>query len=78
MGQDNPFASQVREYPYSAYRSGLLSTAFTRNQSALLNFIYHPRSALIFSTEYRHVGTYEITNVRHTADTVNLAMGILF
>jgi hypothetical protein len=78
VGQDNPFASQVREYPYSAYRSGLLSTAFTRNQSALFNFIYHPRSALIFSTEYRHVGTYEITNVRHTADTVNLAMGILF
>jgi hypothetical protein len=78
VGQDNPFASQVREYPYSTYRSGLLSTAFTRNQSELLNFIYRPRSNLIFSTEYRHVGTYDITNSRYTADTVNLAMGILF
>jgi len=77
-GQDNPFASEVRAFPYSAYSSGALSTALTRNQSELFNVIYRPRSDLLFSAEYRHIATYELDNTRYTADHVNLVMGILF
>lgn len=77
-GQDNPFAGQVRAFPYSAYNAGVLSTALTRNQSELLNFIYRPRSDLLFSAEYRHIATYELDNTRYTVDHVNLMMGILF
>jgi hypothetical protein len=77
-GQDNPFASEVRAFPYSAYSSGVLSTALTRNQSELFNVIYRPRSDLLFSAEYRHIATYELDNSRYTADHVNLVMGILF
>jgi len=78
VGQDNPFASEIRLYPYASYTSGTGNPAFTRNQSELLNFVYRPRSDLLFSAEYRHIGTYDITNTRYTGDHVNLAMGILF
>jgi hypothetical protein len=40
--------------------------------------IYRPRSDLIFSAEYRHIGTYEPDSTRYTADHINLVMGILF
>ena len=77
-GQDNPFAGQIRAYPYSPYGVGLLSSPLMRNQSELFNVIYHPRSDLVFSAEYRHISTYETDNTRYTADHVNLVMGILF
>lgn len=77
-GQDNPFANEIRAFPYSAYGVGLLSSPLMRNQSELFNVIYHPRSDLVFSAEYRHISTYEPDNTRYTADHVNLVMGILF
>jgi len=75
-GQDNPFASEIRAFPFSAYTAN--TNAVARNQSELFNFIYRPRSDLIFSAEYRHIATYQIDNSRYTADQVNLVMGILF
>lgn len=77
-GQDNPFASEIRAYPYSAYGAGGNSIAVARNQTGLFNIIYRPRSDLIFSAEYRHIGTYQIDNSRYSADHINLAMGVLF
>lgn len=78
VGQDNPFASELRAYPFAAYGAGTPSATVARNQSELVNFIYRPRSDLLFSTEYRHIATYQIDNSRYTADQVNLVMGILF
>jgi hypothetical protein len=77
-GQDNPFAGELRAFPYSAYPSNQQNGVVTRNQSELFNVIYRPRSDLIFSAEYRHIGTYEPDNARYTADHINLVMGILF
>ena len=77
-GQDNPYASQIRAYPYSAYGLGGQGTTIVRNQSELFNVIYRPRSDLLLSAEYRHISTYEVDNSRYTADHVNLVMGILF
>jgi hypothetical protein len=77
-GQDNPFANEIRAFPYSAYGVGPLSSPLMRNQSELFNVIYHPRSDLVFSAEYGHISTYETDNTRYTADHVNLVMGILF
>jgi len=78
VGQDNPFASELRAFPYSAYQVNQQNGVVTRNQNELLNVIYRPRSDLIFSAEYRHIATYEPDNTRYTADHVNLVMGILF
>lgn len=77
-GQDNPFASEIRAFPFAAYGAGTPSGSVARNQSGMFNFIYRPRSDLLFSAEYRHTSTYQIDNTRYTADQVNLVMGILF
>ncbi len=77
-GQDNPFASEIRAFPFSQYGSGGGRGPAARNQSGLANVIYRPRSDLVFSAEYGHIATYQIDNSRYTADRFNLVMGILF
>jgi hypothetical protein len=54
-GQDNPFAHDLRRYGPNggAYTGTLLS----RNQSPFANFIFHMRSDVMFSLEYRHLNT---------------------
>jgi len=74
VGVDNPFAEDVRGYASAANYFGSL----VQNRSALINFIYRPRSNLLFSTEYRHLKTYEIDSGHWQADQVNMMMGILF
>ena len=77
-GQDNPFASEMRAFPYSAYSVGVQGAAIVRNQSELFNVIYRPRSDLLLSAEYRHISTHVVDNTRYSADHVNLVLGILF
>jgi regulator of replication initiation timing len=77
-GQDNPFASEIREFPFSQYGSGGGRGPAARNQSGLFNVIYRPRSDLVLSAEYGHIATYQIDNSRYTADRFSLVMGILF
>jgi hypothetical protein len=74
FGIDNPFAADVRafEYPVSYYASVL-----TGNRSQMANFIYHPRSDLLFSGEYRHLHTSQVGPLS-SSDQVNLMMGVLF
>jgi regulator of replication initiation timing len=75
FGVDSPYAADVRGYPLSP---GYFPASLLQNRSALLNFIYRPRSDLLFSGEYRHLRTFELDAVSPTADQVNLMMGILF
>ncbi|HST11152.1 MAG TPA: hypothetical protein VLL05_12315 [Terriglobales bacterium] len=77
-GQDNPFASQIRAFPFSAYGTGVGRLPAARNQSGLLNIIYHPRSDLVLSAEYGHITTFQIDDSRYSADRFSLVMGILF
>jgi len=74
FGMDSPFAGDVRGYSAG---QGYLGT-LVQNRGALVNFIYRPRSNLVFSTEYRHLRTAEIDSGSHTAEQVNMIMGILF
>lgn len=75
FGLDNPFAEDLRAF--SAPQSYFLPT-LAQNRSALVNFIYRPRSDLLFSAEYRHLRTFFIGSNSSTAEQVNLMMGILF
>ncbi len=75
FGQDNPFASEFRE---AALGTGVYDLQAVRNRSALLNFIYRPRSNLVLSTEYRHIDTYRADSSSRSADHLNLAIGVLF
>jgi hypothetical protein len=74
FGQDNVFSDDVRAFPaLVAYYDEL-----TRNRGALVNFIYHPRSDLLFSMEYQRLRTSAINWSDNPADHVNMTMGVLF
>lgn len=49
-----------------------------RNQVLFVNYIFRPRSDLLFSAEYRRLRTYEIAGSPNTAGQVGLALGFLF
>jgi hypothetical protein len=74
FGIDNPFARDLRAIPSPA---GVYLNVLAVNRSAMANFIYRPRSDLLFSGEYRHLRTSEIVNY-YSADQVNVMMGVLF
>lgn len=74
FGVDDPYSSDVHAY---ASPVGYYPTVLTANRSAMMNFIYRPRSDLLFSGEYRRLRTSEI-GALNTADQINLIMGVLF
>jgi hypothetical protein len=49
-----------------------------RNEMAFANYIFRPRSDLLFSAEYRRIRTYEVTGTPDSAGQFGLAMGFLF
>ena len=75
FGMDNPYASDLKYFPYSqAYGDATLA----RNQGSFVNMIYRPRSDLLFSVEYRQITTYALTDGGNSAGQLNLMMGVLF
>ena len=75
-GQDAVPGRIVRFYPF--FQQTYVGASITRNESALANFIYRPRSDLMLSLEYRRIRTFSVlTNYDH-ADQINLSMGVLF
>ena len=76
FGIDNPTGAEIRAAGVSQfYGAGPL---FTQNRAELVNFVYRPRSNLLFSTEYRHLETFQLYSVSNSAEQVNLMMGVLF
>lgn len=75
FGEDSPFASDLRLYPYS---QAYFDPTLARNQAEFGNVIYRPRSDLLFSAEYRRLQTFNISNNKYSAGQVNLVMGVLF
>jgi regulator of replication initiation timing len=74
FGMDNPYASDLKLFPYATN----WNTTLARNQGSFVNMIYRPRSDLLFSAEYRHLTTYTINNGGNSAGHLNLMMGVLF
>jgi regulator of replication initiation timing len=74
-GQETVFARDLRAFPLvqQTYVASL-----SRNRSAFVNFIYRPRSGLLFSAEYRRLQTFTIGGSVESADHINLGMGVLF
>lgn len=75
FGMDAPFARDLRAYPAP---QSYLDPTLAANRGALVNFIYRPRSNLLFSTEFRHLETSDIISPSQQAEQVNMMMGILF
>ncbi len=74
VGIDSPFAADTHAFPHPI---GYYPTVLTANRSAMGNFIFRPRSDLLFSGEYRHLRTSEI-GAYYSADQINVMMGVLF
>ena len=75
FGFDNPTAAEVRAAGNSQPYVGPL---LTQNRAGLVNFVFRPRSNLLFSTEYRHLQSFELYSVNNSAQQVNVMMGVLF
>jgi hypothetical protein len=76
FGQDSSFAGDLRLFPITT--QSYFDPSLARNRSALLNFIYRPRSDLLFSVEYRRLQTISVTGNSESAGHVNVSMGVLF
>jgi hypothetical protein len=55
-----------------------ISTVPARNQTVFVNYVFRPRSDLLFSAEYRRLRTYEVNGPPASAGQLGLAMGFLF
>jgi hypothetical protein len=75
LGQDNPFAGELRNFPATVYYYGPLTS---RNLTPFVNFIYHARSNVLFSAEYRRLQTYYLDSNLETANQIGLSVGYIF
>ena len=75
FGLDNPFAMDIRAFSAS---QSYLDPSLSRNLASLVNFVYRPRSNLLFSSEYRRLFTSRMAEESYPAAQVNLVMGVLF
>jgi hypothetical protein len=55
-----------------------LTSVPARNQMLFANYIFRPRSDLLFSAEYRRLRTYELMGAPNNAGQIGLAVGFLF
>jgi hypothetical protein len=75
FGLENPTSAEVRAGSASqAYLGPLL----VQNRGGMFNFIYRPRSNLLFSTEYRYLQSFPVSTTNNSADQFNVMMGVLF
>ena len=75
FGQDNPFAGELRRFPGSP---SYFSESLARNLTPFVNFIYQPRSDVLFSVEYRRLQTYMLDSSANTANHVAASVGYIF
>ncbi len=75
FGEDYPFGSDLGRFSQS---QSYIDPSLGRNASAFFNSIYHVRSNLLLSLEYRRLWTSESYGAKSTADHVNFGVGVLF
>ena len=74
-GEDDNTANAIRGF---AATTGYFAANLNRNRSEFANFIYRPRSNLLFSTEFRTLRTFTVDGASQKANQLNLIMGVLF
>lgn len=75
FGQDSSQANELRRLPFA---QTYFDPTLVRDRSWLANVLYHPRSDLLFSVEYRRLRTFSLTGTSENANHINLAVGVLF
>jgi len=75
FAEDNAYAGDIRGF---ATDENNFSTILGRNRGMLGNFVYRPRSDLLFSAEFRRLRSYPVYSDSSMTNQIGLAMGILF
>jgi hypothetical protein len=75
FSEDNAYAADIRGFASDQNNFGPI---LGRNRGILGNFVYRPRSDLLFSAELRRLRSFPIYSDSNVTNQVNLAMGILF
>lgn len=76
FGEDNAYAGAFANLTLAAGITG--TTARVRNQMVVTNFIYSPKTYLIFSPEYRHILSFPYRGTSSTADLFTLSIGLRY
>lgn len=75
FGIDNSFASEMRRY---AVPGGIIYQNLTRNITYTGNVIYSPSAYLLFSLEYRHLGSSFVVGPPASSNIIGLGAGYKF
>ena len=75
FGMDNVFAKNLQFYPNP---SGSPYQRLARNRTWTGNVIYSPSAYLLFSLEYRHIGSAPITGSSWSSNVIGLSAGYKF
>jgi hypothetical protein len=74
-GLDNPYARQLREH---GGNTNYYPVPLSKNESGFVNFIYQPRSDIVFSMEYRRIKTFALDSRANVANVANFSVGYIF
>lgn len=75
IGQDNPFA---REFAGNFWSQNFTYELLKKNMSWMGNFIYQPRSNVLFSLEYRRLRTLDAFRGLNFGNQISLSTGYIF
>jgi hypothetical protein len=76
FGQDNPYANEIRDS--SGGQQNYFNAWLARNRTSLFNVVYHPRSDVLMSLEYRHLRTFTTISEPSSANHIDMSLGVLF
>lgn len=74
-GLDNPYASELR---LRGGNTNYYPVPLSKNGSGFVNFIYQPRSDIVFSMEYRRIKTSTLDLGANSANIANFSVGYIF
>jgi hypothetical protein len=74
-GLDNPYAHELRKH---GGNTNYYPVPLSKNESGFVNFIYQPRSDIVFSMEYRRIKTFTLDQGANVANIANFSVGYLF
>jgi len=74
-GLDNPYASELR---LNGGNTNYYPIPLSKNESGFVNFIYQPRSDIVFSMEYRRIKTFTLDMGANDANIANFSVGYIF
>jgi hypothetical protein len=74
-GLDNPYARELRLH---GGNTTYYPVPLSKNESGFVNFIYQPRSDIVFSMEYRRIKTFTLDSGASAANIANISVGYIF